>query len=312
VGDIVIGMDMSDGAAAALRWGLREADLREHEPTAVMAWGLLDQHQGDPDAAFDPSYDEVDAVTALGIAIQRAVGTDGAAAIQRRAVCDLPARALLDAAEGAELLVVGSRGLGGFRGLLVGSISDQCLRHATCPVAVVKPSPPPDGGAAGAGDRGPGGGDTGRPERVVVGIDGSENARQALRWALDEGRARGATVVVVHAWLPHATNMGWPTALAAEAGTPDEAAALVEATLDEEDTTGLPGPVVRQVVCDRAAGAILVAAEDADVVVVGARGLGGFRRLLLGSVSQQVTHHAPCPVVVLPPATRPSAADRPP
>ena len=137
MGHIVIGMDESEGAAAALRWALREAELRDWTPTAVLAWGLLDQYHTVVGERFDPSYGEVDAEMALAAAIQKAIGAEAATAVKRQVACDLPARALLDAAEDADLLVVGARGLGGFRSLLLGSVSEECLHHATCPMAIV-------------------------------------------------------------------------------------------------------------------------------------------------------------------------------
>src|SRR5690606_10977254 len=123
-------------------------------------------------------------------AVVAAVGPETARTVERSAVCDLPARALLTAAADARLLVVGARGLGGFQRLLLGSVSDQCLHHAHCPVAVIHA-----GQAA-----------TDRPvhDRVVVGVDDSDHARRALRWAIGEARARGSALRVVHAWMPPA------------------------------------------------------------------------------------------------------------
>lgn len=137
--------------------------------------------------------------------------------------------------------------------------------------------------------------------RVVVGSDGSESSRQAIRWAADEARARGAVLEVVHAW----TLLGQP-----DAGTFDphygetEARQLLDAELDGlgDALDGLE--VERTVVCDLGAPALLDAAERADLIVVGSRGLGGFRGLLLGSVSSQVVQHATCPVAVIPDESR--------
>jgi nucleotide-binding universal stress UspA family protein len=93
------------------------------------------------------------------------------------------------ASEHAELLVLGARVLGGFRGLLLGSVSQQCLHHSRVPISVVRATE-----AATPGERTPG--------RIVVGADGSPASNVAVRWALAEGTARGATVEVVHAWEP--------------------------------------------------------------------------------------------------------------
>ena len=141
--------------------------------------------------------------------------------------------------------------------------------------------------------------------RIVVGIDGSEASSEALRFALGEARLRQTTLEVVHAWvLPH-------IALSAAGYVPQVDSVLLgemkqaaEQLLDsalaavEEETEDVR--IVRSVVEGTPAKALVRAAADADLLVVGSRGLGGFAGLLLGSVSQQCAHHAPCPVVIVP------------
>ena len=165
--------------------------------------------------------------------------------------------------------------------MLLGSVSRQVLHHAPCPVAVVR-APLAQ-----------------RPERIVVGVDGSDSARAALGWALEEGRARQATVVVVHAWNAAIGGLAFVIPLVDVEAMEAAARLLVEQELEAVDTSGLPA-VERHIVVDSPAGALLGVAEDATLVVVGKRGRGGFKELLLGSVSDQVTQHAPCPVVVVP------------
>ena len=141
-------------------------------------------------------------------------------------------------------------------------------------------------------------------ERIVVGIDASDTARRALRWALEEGRLRQAAVEVVHTWHAPYAGVDSYNIPAFDPETYEKAAKQVlDSAVDAEDTSGLPVPVERIVAPGGAANAILEVAKGADLVVVGSRGLGGFTGLLLGSVSHQVTHHAACPVVVVPPAT---------
>lgn len=143
-------------------------------------------------------------------------------------------------------------------------------------------------------------------QRIVVGVDGSDNAGRALRWALDEGQLREATVVVVHAWhLPYSGSHPY-TALAFD---PDrfehEARSVLDHAVQAAATSGVPPPVETILAHGGAAAALLEVASGTDLLVVGARGLGGFAGLLLGSVSQQVSHHAPCPVVIVPPSPAP-------
>ncbi|QGG94719.1 universal stress protein [Actinomarinicola tropica] len=136
--------------------------------------------------------------------------------------------------------------------------------------------------------------------RIVVGVDGSESSVRALEWAVDRASRDGAVVEAVHAWhVPYvASSMG---------GMPFDVQMLADgarATLDEVvgrvDASGLPEPVVATLREGAAAPALVEASHDADLVVVGSRGHGGFVGLLLGSVSQQVASHARCPVVIIP------------
>ena len=102
-----------------------------------MAWTYLDQrHQRDHEA-FDPAYTDETAGQALAGYLIDAVGDDAARSIVRRTINDLPARALLEAAAGADLLVLGTRGMGGFKGLVLGSVAHQLVSHSPCPVVVV-------------------------------------------------------------------------------------------------------------------------------------------------------------------------------
>jgi nucleotide-binding universal stress UspA family protein len=129
--------------------------------------------------------------------------------------------------------------------------------------------------------------------RIVVGVDGSATATAALRWAVHEARLRDATVEAWHAWhVPFAPGSGMP---------PDEHAVEQAArrTLDDA-VAAAGGEIERFVVRGVAASALLDAARDADLLVVGAHGAEGHEGVLLGSVSQQVVAHAPCPVVVVP------------
>jgi nucleotide-binding universal stress UspA family protein len=138
--------------------------------------------------------------------------------------------------------------------------------------------------------------------RIVVGVDGSESSRAALRWAMSEASAHGATVTAIHAWHDPYTGSALPFAPGLVDPTSYEAVAqrTLDRVIDEEDETVLPSPIARVVVHGSAAESLVESAKGADLLVVGSRGRGGFAGLLLGSVSQQVIHHATCPVVVIP------------
>jgi nucleotide-binding universal stress UspA family protein len=278
---IVVGVDESPGAATALRWAVREGRLSRTAVTAVLAWDHFEQHHVPP-APFDPHYDEGDALAALDAMVAAALGPD--AEVERQLVCDLPVPGLLEAARGADLLVLGARGLSTLEELLVGSVALQCVRHASCPVVVVRE----DGAPARPG-----------PERIVVGFDGSPPSRQALRWAVEEARRRSARLVVLHANPPPGiAGLVDDGGLVWDQTDADEAArSVVDAAVAAIDSTDVS--LDRLVVADAPAPALLDCAAGASLVVLGSRGLGGFKGLLLGSVSSHVLHHAPCAVVVV-------------
>jgi nucleotide-binding universal stress UspA family protein len=147
--------------------------------------------------------------------------------------------------------------------------------------------------------------------RIVVGVDGSQASTDALSWALAEARLRGDAVIAIHAWTPPypAATLAYPTSAAVPGGlvTPvddtmadamrkgaEEVLARTVSEAAADDVT-----IEQHLVEGPAASALIEAAKGAELVVVGSRGHGGFTGLLLGSVSQQVANHAPCPVVIV-------------
>jgi nucleotide-binding universal stress UspA family protein len=189
------------------------------------------------------------------------------------------------------VVVVGHRGLGGFTGLLVGSVGVQVAAHAAGPVVVVRPHSAAAGASAG---------------RVVVGIDGSPLSRAALGFGFEAAARRGVGLTAVHAWTePVSTGPGDMLPLVYDADDVDaeETRLLAEALAGWAEK--YPDvPVDRKVVRGRAAEALVAESAGAALLVVGSPGRGGFTGLLLGSVSQAALHHADCPVaIVRPPAS---------
>lgn len=137
--------------------------------------------------------------------------------------------------------------------------------------------------------------------RIVVGIDGSDHSKQALRWALDEARLRGASLRVVYAWtIPVYVGYGVAPAAVIDPAVLREAAdERVDKSVEEVVGDAKDVPIERKAVEGTAAQTLVEEADGADLLVVGSRGHGGFAGLLLGSVSQQCAHHAPCPVVIV-------------
>jgi nucleotide-binding universal stress UspA family protein len=147
------------------------------------------------------------------------------------------------------------------------------------------------------------------PFVIVVGFDGSEHSQTALKWAVDEARQRNGKLCLITAWS-NAPLSWYPAVMETAAGeiaVPDDSPQRIAETLQAEAlkaavAAGLA--VTGQVVHNHSpAAAILAAAQDADLIVVGSRGHGGFPGLHLGSVSSQVIHHAPCAVLAVPSKT---------
>jgi nucleotide-binding universal stress UspA family protein len=285
-GRVVVGIDGSVTSRYALEWAIEEVRLRPRPLHLLHAcgWPLLDLPLG-PDLYRLPAgqhiRDDVHAVAEKVLA-DAASHVDPAIRVTTEVSSDLPGRALLTASRTAATVVVGSRGAGGFVGLLLGSVAEQVAAHASCPVVVVRPAPVPGG-------------------PVVVGVDGSPGSRAALRYAAEHASARGVILRAVHAWRwPVSSGPGdqVPLVYDQEALAVEEDRVLAEALAGlDEDFPDLP--VERRLVRGRAVPALVDAAADAALTVVGSRGHGGFTGLLLGSVSHQVLHHAAGPVAVV-------------
>jgi nucleotide-binding universal stress UspA family protein len=189
---------------------------------------------------------------------------------------------LIEESRTASALVLGTRGLGGFTGLLLGSTAVSLAGRACCPLLVVRED--------GDGD-GP----------VVVGVDGTPAGEEAIAFAFAEASARGGRLVAVHAWADPVVD----TVLLGHTDPPDFDPAQQRAyELLAERLVGWQEKypdvrVTREIVRDHSSRALLRYAEGAALVVVGSRGRGGFRGLVLGSTGQQLLHHAPCPVAIV-------------
>ncbi len=191
--------------------------------------------------------------------------------VEVRQVAGGPGATLVEESRRAELVVVGSRGLGGFAGLLLGSVGTQVAAHGHCPVLVVRP---PDGPIPTEGP-------------VLVAVDGSEPAELAVGYGADEATRRGAELVLVH--------------VADERDTDERSAAeALLATAAAAARGSHPGLAVteRLVTAAKPDQALIEASATAALLVAGSRGRGGFAGLLLGSVSQALVQHARCPVLV--------------
>jgi nucleotide-binding universal stress UspA family protein len=282
---IVVGYDGSDGSRAAVHWALDEG-ARRHLPvrlihvvehrwrlpatltTATVALGadLVDQTESMLDKVAAEAKAE-----APGVEVTRTVRAGSISGT----LCEESGR--------ADMVVLGSRGTGGFAGLPVGSVSVAVATHARCPVVVVR--------------------DGAQPSNlpIVVGVEDCVEARLAVGFAFQEAAARAVPLVAIRAWESPTSpwrSDRWPRGL----GTDEVELAernLASAILHESSQ---PYPSVQVSVHTMRATpthALEVASRGAQLLVVGCRGAGGFHGLLMGSVSLHVLHHAHCPVAVL-------------
>lgn len=281
---IVVGVDESEGSGVALTWAVAEAAARGASVRAVLAWTYLDQPAvpGEP-RGFVADFDEHAASDVLATILRVRLG-DAAGIVERVVSNDHAGPALVRHSDDSDLLVVGARGLGALRAAALGSISNYCLHHATIPVAVIGPE------VAAAARTGP----------VVVGTDGSEPAKAAVAWAAAEAAARDRDLQVLVAWNVPAVMAG-PVI----DPTPFEDAAQDVLAKTLADVPDAVGRVSGEVVLGGAATVLVEASRTASLTVVGSRGRGGFRSLLLGSTSHQLATHAHGPVVVVTSAREP-------
>jgi nucleotide-binding universal stress UspA family protein len=277
---IVVGYDGSDVSRLAVDWAADEAE-RTGAPLRIvhtyqLGWpaGAYYRATAEEAEAARGSAEQLAAAAATAVRA-RGTGVDAVATVVHAA----PATTLLDFGHsGARLLVVGSRGAGGIANLLLGSVSQQVATHARVPVAVIR-------GRTSATD-GP----------VIVGVDGSAATDAALRLAFDAAAARRTHVVAVKAYVPPA-----PSVLPLSAVEAAERAELEASLAGWQDRY----PAVKLealLAVGRAAKVLIGVSHTAQLVVVGSRGHGGFAGLLLGSVGQQLMHHAECPVLIAHPA----------
>jgi nucleotide-binding universal stress UspA family protein len=281
---VVVGVDGSAYSVAALDLAAREATLRRRPLRLVHAfiWPYLHvplgpSPYGPPEGGLRHQAERIladaytHARTTPDLDVQDELVTGEATAV------------LLDASRTAELIVVGDRGLGGFTGLLIGSVAVQLAAHASCPILIARGTADP-------------------AAPVLLGVDGSPANDPAVGFAFEEASLRGVPLIALHAWThPVSTGPGdmvLPVYDPAEVDA-QETRLLAEALAGWQDK--YPDVTVERELAQASARRILVGAtRQAQLVVVGTRGRGGFTGLLLGSVSQAVLHHAACPVAVVP------------
>jgi nucleotide-binding universal stress UspA family protein len=292
-GRIVVGYDGSPTAGAALDWAAAEAQRRQLPLTVLSVIDYLGVLPGSEGVLPGQNVSKEETAQMATEGVLRAQKVADGIDISPITLIARVADSLIQTSRDAALLVVGTRGHGDVTGALLGSVAFAVSAHAHCPVVVVR-------------------GDSSRPsgpERpVVVGVDGSDSAQAAIRYAADVAATSSAPLIIAAAYRPVASQ-AWattlPYALESDEDTTFDAIARQkgEAAVAAAVHTALeihPGlDVRRQVVEGPAARVLADVAAGCGLLVVGSRGHGGFVGLMLGSVSHGAIHLAPCPVAIV-------------
>jgi len=282
---IVVGVDESPAAKVAVQWAARDAELRKIPLTLVHAtspevatWpnvrlpaGLARWHRDHGRRLVDDAFKVAEEATQHG----------GPAEVHTEILPSAAVPTLVDLSKDAEMVVTGCRGSGRWPGRLMGSVSSGLLHYAHCPVAIVHDEDPlmPHPSKA----------------PVLVGIDGSSASELATAIAFDEASRRNVGLIAVHAWsdvdVSEWPGIDWPaTQSMAEEVLAERLAGWQEQYPDVQ--------VSRTVVRDQPARQLVQRSEEAQLVVVGSRGRGGFAGMLVGSVGETVAQMARMPVIV--------------
>lgn len=282
---IVVGVDGSAASRVAVDWAARDAALRQVPLTlayvlpgaAVQSWIQVPL----PASFYEDEKAEATRVLADARAVVDAA-TEGhpLPAVSEKVLSGQPVPTLADLSRDADMIVVGSRGMGKWERRVLGSVSSGLVHHARCPVAVIYDEDPLIPHPAQA--------------PVVVGVDGSPASERATAIAFDEACRRGVDLVAVHTWsdagyeLP---GVEWTEV------QPEEDMLLAERLAGWKER--YPDVTVHRVVRrDQPARRLLEEAEKAQLLVVGSHGRGGFTGMLLGSVGSQIVQSSRTPVIV--------------
>jgi nucleotide-binding universal stress UspA family protein len=289
---VIAGVDGSAESLAAAEWAARESVRRERSLRLVHVWSWHPRQDGEPATAAQ----RLMARRALRQAEERIGRGCPEARLEEEQVEGPATAALLRAAEQADVLVLGSRGLSAFTGLLVGSVALGVVARAVRPVVLVRAA----GEAAGAYV--PAGPERSGRRDVVLGLDLADPCDEVIDFAFEAARDRGSRLRAVHAWQPPA-----PFALGpGEIGLIEEPWRAAEwrdfmAAVLRPWRDKYPGvEVVETLTEGRPASPLIRAASGASLLVVGRRIPQGPALARTGPVAHAVIHHAGCPVAVVP------------
>ena len=293
---VIVAVDGGEPSNNAVRWAANTA-LKRGVPLRLassytMPQFLYAEGMVPPQELFDDLQREClsKVEAARGIALEVAPDLEVDHTIAEGSPIDM----LLDLSKEATMIVMGSRGLGGLSGMVLGSVSAAVVAHASCPVVVVRE----DNAVTPETKYGP----------VVVGVDGSDVSVKATQVAFEEAQARGAELIAVHTYLENQVHEPMAGAILGDEqwvqfeeerkeSLDKELAPLVEKFPDVKLT--------KVVTRDRPVRALVDQSKNAQLLITGSHGRGGFKGMLLGSTSRALLQAAPCPMMVVRPERLP-------
>ncbi|EEI18182.1 universal stress protein [Corynebacterium lipophiloflavum] len=287
---VVVAVDGSPASDNAVRWAANTAAKRDIPlklaASYTMPQFLYAEGMVPPQELFDDLQREtmakIDAARELALSVAPDIR------IGHTVAEGSPIDMLLEMSHDSTMIVMGSRGLGGLSGMVLGSVSGAVVSHASCPVVVVRE----DNNVTDDNKYGP----------VVVGVDGSEVSKRATEVAFEEAIARGAELIAVHTWIDapiQGPGSGYAITDDYWYAMQQEKEEKLSAYLsDLQDKYG-DVPVQKIVTRDRPIRALTEAARGAQLLITGSHGRGGFKGMLLGSTSRALLQSAPCPIMVV-------------
>lgn len=291
---VVVAVDGGEPSNNAVRWAANTANKRGIPLRLASSYTMPQFLYAEGMVPPQELYDDLQNECLRKIDAAREIAHEVAPDIQigHTVVEGSPIDMLLDLSTTSTMIVMGSRGLGGLSGMVLGSVSAAVVSHASCPVVVVRE----DNAVTEETKYGP----------VVVGVDGSDVSTKATQVAFEEANARGAELYAVHTYMDNSS--------------PAAGAIVSEDQLQQVDTQRaekldqalapfaqkFPDVTVKKIITrDRPVRALVEQAQNAQLLITGSHGRGGFKGMLLGSTSRALLQAAPCPMMVVRPERLP-------
>lgn len=289
---VVVAVDGSAASHNAVRWAANTANKRGIPLRLASSYTMPQFLYAEGMVPPQELFDDLQSETMEKIDEARAIAHEVAPELKigHTIAEGSPIDMLLDMSRDVTMIVMGSRGLGGLSGMVMGSVSAAVVSHASCPVVVVREDNTVD--------------ESTKYGPVVVGVDGSDVSQKATEIAFAEAYARGAELVAVHTWMDMQVQASLAGLSAAQQQWEEVEREQVDMLTErlQPMTDAHPEVQVRKVITrDRPVRALVENSEGAQLLVVGSHGRGGFKGMLLGSTSRALLQSAPCPMMVVRP-----------